>query len=68
MPIMQRTSVKCDVTIRKKRVSSGAIRFAPVRSHCTLDLSAGKFAQSDAFERRMNAAHVLAVRANYCYR
>lgn len=65
---MHRTSVKGNVTIRENRSLTGAIRFAPVRSRCTLDLSAGKFAPSDAFERQMNAAHVLAVRANYCYR
>lgn len=42
--------------------------FAPVRSRCTLDLSAAAFSQSDAFSRMMETAHEFAVRANYCYR
>lgn len=65
---MRNVFVQSRAVIRDERASSGTIRFAPVRSRCTLDVSDAKFAQSDAFAKQMDAAHAFAVRANYCYR
>lgn len=65
MEMFDKSVCQCEAISRQ---TDAVDEFAPVRSRCTLDLSAAAFSQSDAFSRMMETAHEFAVQANYCYR